>query len=72
MHLFNLDESTNYLDLFSIIVLKEVLLGFDGALNLSQFRDVLLGLSQNVLKFQDQRVIEHFESIVAFLGINHN
>jgi ATP-binding cassette subfamily F protein 3 len=66
-----LDEPTNHLDLKSKDVLKEALQAFDGTLILvSHDRDFLQGLSQKVFEFKDQRVIEHFESIDAFLVRN--
>jgi ATP-binding cassette subfamily F protein 3 len=44
---------------------------FDGTLILvSHDRDFLQGLSQKVFEFKDQRVIEHFESIDAYLERN--
>ncbi|WP_034059393.1 ABC-F family ATP-binding cassette domain-containing protein [Lacinutrix jangbogonensis] len=71
VNLLILDEPTNHLDLKSKDVLKEALLGFDGTLILvSHDRDFLQGLSQKVFEFKDQRVIEHFESIDAFLERN--
>lgn len=66
-----LDEPTNHLDLKSKDVLKEALQAFDGTLILvSHDRDFLQGLSQKVFEFKDQRVIEHFETIDAFLVRN--
>lgn len=66
-----LDEPTNHLDLKSKDVLKEALLTFDGTLILvSHDRDFLQGLSQKVFEFKDQRVLEHFETIDAFLERN--
>jgi ATP-binding cassette, subfamily F, member 3 len=66
-----LDEPSNHLDLKSKDVLKEALLAFDGTLILvSHDRDFLQGLSEKVFEFKDQRVIEHFESIDAFLERN--
>ncbi|TYC18119.1 ABC-F family ATP-binding cassette domain-containing protein [Bizionia gelidisalsuginis] len=66
-----LDEPTNHLDLKSKDVLKEALKSFDGTLILvSHDRDFLQGLSQKVFEFKDQRVIEHFETIDAFLERN--
>ncbi|MEW7290650.1 ABC-F family ATP-binding cassette domain-containing protein [Aquimarina sp. 2304DJ70-9] len=63
-----LDEPTNHLDIKSKDVLKEALLAFDGTLILvSHDRDFLLGLSQKVFEFKNQRVIEHFETIDEFL-----
>jgi ATP-binding cassette subfamily F protein 3 len=68
VNLLILDEPTNHLDLKSKDVLKEALLAFDGTLILvSHDRDFLQGLSQKVFEFKDQRVIEHFETIDAFL-----
>ncbi len=66
-----LDEPTNHLDLKSKEVLKEALLDFDGTLILvSHDRAFLEGLSQKVFEFKDKRVIEHFETIDAFLVRN--
>ena len=71
VNLLILDEPTNHLDLKSKDVLKEALLAFDGTLILvSHDRDFLQGLSQKVFEFKDQRVIEHFETIDAFLERN--
>jgi ATP-binding cassette subfamily F protein 3 len=71
VNLLILDEPTNHLDLKSKDVLKEALLSFDGTLVLvSHDRDFLQGLSQKVFEFKDQRVIEHFETIDAFLERN--
>ncbi|MEO8934498.1 MAG: ABC-F family ATP-binding cassette domain-containing protein, partial [Xanthomarina sp.] len=71
VNLLILDEPTNHLDLKSKDVLKEALLTFDGTLILvSHDRDFLQGLSQKVFEFKDQRVIEHFETIDAFLERN--
>ncbi|MBV1924693.1 MAG: ATP-binding cassette domain-containing protein [Flavobacteriaceae bacterium] len=71
VNLLILDEPTNHLDLKSKDVLKEALLSFDGTLILvSHDRDFLQGLSQKVFEFKDQRVIEHFETIDAFLERN--
>ncbi|PWI30104.1 glycosyl transferase family 2 [Flavobacteriaceae bacterium LYZ1037] len=71
VNLLILDEPTNHLDLKSKDVLKEALLAFDGTLILvSHDRDFLQGLSQKVFEFKDQRVIEHFETIDAFLKRN--
>jgi ATP-binding cassette subfamily F protein 3 len=51
--------------------LKEALRNFDGTLVLvSHDRDFLQGLSQKVFEFKDKRVIEHFETIDAFLERN--
>jgi len=62
-------EPTNHLDLKSKDVLKEALLAFEGTLILvSHDRDFLTGLSQKVFEFKNKRVIEHFETIDAFLG----
>ena len=45
---------------------------FDGTLILvSHDRDFLQGLSEKVFEFKDQRVIEHFETIDAFLERNN-
>ncbi|MDG5490770.1 ABC-F family ATP-binding cassette domain-containing protein [Psychroserpens sp. SPM9] len=66
-----LDEPTNHLDLKSKDVLKEALQDFDGTLILvSHDRDFLQGLANKVFEFKDQRVIEHFETIDAFLERN--
>ena len=66
-----LDEPTNHLDIKSKDVLKEALLAFDGTLILvSHDRDFLQGLSQKVFEFKNKRVIEHFETIDAFLERN--
>ncbi|KAA3649698.1 MAG: ABC transporter ATP-binding protein [Bacteroidetes bacterium] len=71
VNLLILDEPTNHLDLKSKDVLKEALKSFDGTLILvSHDRDFLQGLSQKVFEFKDKRVIEHFESIDAFLERN--
>ncbi|MBU2996985.1 ATP-binding cassette domain-containing protein [Cellulophaga baltica] len=71
VNLLILDEPTNHLDLKSKDVLKEALLDFDGTLILvSHDRDFLQGLSQKVFEFKDKRVIEHFETIDAFLKRN--
>jgi ATP-binding cassette, subfamily F, member 3 len=71
VNLLILDEPTNHLDLKSKDVLKEALRNFDGTLILvSHDRDFLQGLSQKVFEFKDQRVIEHFETIDAFLERN--
>ncbi|WP_282122872.1 ABC-F family ATP-binding cassette domain-containing protein [Algibacter mikhailovii] len=71
VNLLILDEPTNHLDLKSKDVLKEALLDFDGTLILvSHDRDFLQGLSKKVFEFKDQRVIEHFETIDAFLERN--
>ncbi len=68
VNLLILDEPTNHLDLKSKEVLKEALLAFDGTLILvSHDRDFLQGLSQKVFEFKENRVIEHFETIDAFL-----
>ena len=51
--------------------MKEALRNFDGTLVLvSHDRDFLQGLSQKVFEFKDKRVIEHFETIDAFLERN--
>ena len=66
-----LDEPTNHLDLKSKDVLKEALQNFDGTLVLvSHDRDFLQGLAKKVFEFKDQRVIEHFETIDAYLERN--
>ncbi|WP_298473029.1 ABC-F family ATP-binding cassette domain-containing protein [uncultured Maribacter sp.] len=66
-----LDEPTNHLDLKSKDVLKDALLEFDGTLILvSHDRDFLQGLSNKVFEFKEKRVIEHFETIDAFLVRN--
>ena len=66
-----LDEPTNHLDIKSKDVLKEALLNFDGTLILvSHDRDFLTGLSEKVFEFKDKRVVEHFETIDAFLERN--
>ncbi|MFD2561395.1 ABC-F family ATP-binding cassette domain-containing protein [Aquimarina rubra] len=66
-----LDEPTNHLDIRSKDVLKEALTAFDGTLILvSHDRDFLRGLSNKVFEFKDKRVIEHFETIDAFLERN--
>ena len=71
VNLLILDEPTNHLDLKSKDVLKEALKAFDGSLILvSHDRDFLKGLSEKVFEFKDQRVIEHFETIDAFLHRN--
>ncbi|MCK0189383.1 ABC-F family ATP-binding cassette domain-containing protein [Arenibacter sp. F20364] len=71
VNLLILDEPTNHLDLKSKDVLKEALLAFDGTLILvSHDRDFLQGLSQKVFEFKNKRVIEHFETIDAFLVRN--
>lgn len=71
VNLLILDEPTNHLDLKSKDVLKEALLAFDGTLILvSHDRDFLQGLSNKVFEFKDQRVVEHFETIDAFLKRN--
>ncbi len=71
VNLLILDEPTNHLDLKSKDVLKEALLDFDGTLILvSHDRDFLGGLSQKVFEFKEQRVVEHFETIDAFLERN--
>ncbi|SFW67900.1 ribosomal protection-like ABC-F family protein [Cellulophaga fucicola] len=71
VNLLILDEPTNHLDLKSKDILKEALLDFDGTLILvSHDRDFLQGLAEKVYEFKDQRVIEHFETIDAFLERN--
>jgi len=71
VNLLILDEPTNHLDLRSKDVLKDALKAFDGTLILvSHDRDFLQGLSQKVFEFKEQRVIEHFETIDAFLERN--
>tara|TARA_R110002051_G_scaffold212056_1_gene277203 strand:- start:3563 stop:5200 length:1638 start_codon:yes stop_codon:yes gene_type:complete len=71
VNLLILDEPTNHLDLKSKDVLKEALLDFDGTLILvSHDRDFLQGLSEKVFEFKEKRVIEHFETIDAFLVRN--
>ncbi|MDO6737304.1 ABC-F family ATP-binding cassette domain-containing protein [Wenyingzhuangia sp. 2_MG-2023] len=66
-----LDEPTNHLDLRSKDVIKEALQNFDGTLILvSHDRDFLIGLSEKVFEFKEKRVIEHFETIDAFLERN--
>ena len=71
VNLLILDEPTNHLDLKSKDVLKEALSTFDGTLILvSHDRDFLQGLSQKVFEFKERRVIEHFETIDAFLERN--
>ncbi|MFT6167561.1 MAG: ATP-binding cassette subfamily F protein 3 [Vicingaceae bacterium] len=71
VNLLILDEPTNHLDLKSKDVLKEALKNYDGTLILvSHDRDFLGGLSEKVFEFKDKRVIEHFETIDAFLERN--
>ncbi|MFD0993015.1 ABC-F family ATP-binding cassette domain-containing protein [Tenacibaculum geojense] len=71
VNLLILDEPTNHLDLKSKDVLKEALQSFDGTMILvSHDRDFLQGLSKKVFEFKNQRVIEHFETIDAFLERN--
>ncbi|BAO54092.1 ABC-F family ATP-binding cassette domain-containing protein [Nonlabens marinus] len=66
-----LDEPTNHLDIKSKDVLKEALKNFDGTLILvSHDRDFLQGLANKVFEFKEKRVIEHFETIDAFLERN--
>ena len=66
-----LDEPTNHLDIKSKDVLKEALLSYDGTLILvSHDRDFLRGLAEKVFEFKDKRVIEHFETVDAFLERN--
>jgi ATP-binding cassette subfamily F protein 3 len=71
VNLLILDEPTNHLDIKSKDVLKEALQNFDGTLILvSHDRDFLRGLSKKVFEFKEKRVIEHFETIDAFLQRN--
>jgi len=71
VNLLILDEPTNHLDLKSKDVLKEALQNFDGTLILvSHDRDFLQGLSDKVFEFKEKRVIEHFETIDAYLERN--
>ncbi|MGJ8684463.1 MAG: ABC-F family ATP-binding cassette domain-containing protein [Nonlabens sp.] len=71
VNLLILDEPTNHLDIKSKDVLKEALSTYDGTLILvSHDRDFLQGLSEKVFEFKNQRVIEHFETIDAFLERN--
>lgn len=71
VNLLILDEPTNHLDLKSKDVLKEALKNYDGTLILvSHDRDFLGGLSEKVFEFKNKRVIEHFETIDAFLERN--
>lgn len=71
VNLLILDEPTNHLDIKSKDVLKEALINFDGTLILvSHDRDFLQGLSEKVFEFKNKRVIEHFETIDAFLERN--
>ncbi len=71
VNLLILDEPTNHLDIRSKDVLKEALLAFDGTLILvSHDRDFLRGLANKVFEFKEKRVIEHFESVDAFLERN--
>ena len=66
-----LDEPTNHLDIKSKDILKGALQDFDGTLILvSHDRDFLQGLANKVFEFKDQRVIEHIETIDAFLERN--
>ena len=66
-----LDEPTNHLDMKSKDILKSALQDFDGTLILvSHDRDFLQGLANKVFEFKDQRVIEHIETIDAFLERN--
>jgi len=68
VNLLILDEPTNHLDMRSKDVLKEALLDFEGTLILvSHDRDFLQGLARKVFEFKVQRVIEHSETIDAFL-----
>lgn len=72
VNLLILDEPTNHLDLKSKDVIKEALLNYDGTLILvSHDRDFLQGLSEKVFEFKEKRVIEHFETIDAFLERNN-
>lgn len=71
VNLLILDEPTNHLDLKSKDVLKEALKAFDGTLVLvSHDRDFLQGLSNKVFEFKEKRVLEHFETIDAYLERN--
>lgn len=71
VNLLILDEPTNHLDLKSKDVLKEALSTYDGTMILvSHDRDFLQGLSQKVFEFKNHRIIEHFETIDAFLERN--
>lgn len=71
VNLLILDEPTNHLDIKSKDVLKEALKNFDGTLILvSHDRDFLQGLANKVFEFKEKRVIEHFETIDAFLERN--
>ncbi|QHI34718.1 putative ABC transporter ATP-binding protein YheS [Kordia antarctica] len=71
VNLLILDEPTNHLDLRSKDILKDALKAFDGTLILvSHDRDFLQGLSQKVFEFKEKRVLEHFETIDAFLERN--
>lgn len=71
VNLLILDEPTNHLDIKSKDVLKEALLAFDGTIILvSHDRNFLQGLSEKVFEFKDKRVVEHFETIDAFLERN--
>lgn len=66
-----LDEPTNHLDMKSKDILKKALQDFDGTLILvSHDRDFLQGLANKVFEFKNQRVIEHIETIDAFLERN--
>ena len=66
-----LDEPTNHLDLDAVIWLEKWLRQYQGTLILvSHDRDFLQGLSEKVFEFKEKRVIEHFESIDAFLKRN--
>ena len=68
VNLLILDEPTNHLDIRSKEVLKEALMSFDGTIILvSHDRDFQKGLTNKVFEFKDKRVIEHFESIDAFM-----
>ena len=71
VNLLILDEPTNHLDIKSKQVLKDALLAFEGTLILvSHDRDFLQGLSNKVFEFKEKRVVEHFETIDAFLVRN--
>ncbi len=71
VNLLILDEPTNHLDIKSKEVLKEALLAFDGTLILvSHDRAFLAGLAEKVFEFKNKRVIEHFETVDAFLERN--
>ncbi len=71
VNLLILDEPTNHLDIKSKEVLKQALLNYSGTLILvSHDRHFLKGLAQKVFEFKDKRVLEHFETIDAFLARN--